>query len=745
MRNLIVNSLNRLGLGKTVGGAVSELKHSRHMKKLAIGLALAAVISAIATYLTIAHSSGPFGPDPEKVLPLILVSLIFLLALAAIVSWKVFELVSARRRGSVGSRLQTRIIIIFSMISIAPTIVIAVFSFILFDRGIQSWFDDRVSTALEESVAVADGYLQEHKENIRADILAMANDLNMQSLALTNNPARFKQTVKAQAALRSLTEAVVFRRSQILAKTDLTFSLLFEMDKLPEDALDRAAKGEVVVLTNQADDRVRALIKLNGFFDTYLLVGRFVDSKVLSHIDMTKSSVDEYQRLKANISRQQIQFSFVFLGVALLFLLAAIWLGISFADHLVTPVSELVAATDKVKSGDLGIRVQEGPENDEIGTLGRAFNRMTGQLQKQRDDLVKVSWQIDERRRFIEAVLSGVSAGVIATDSDKNISLFNPSATGLLAIEPAALHNKKLVDVIPEVAPLLEKAENSDELLLQDEVVIARDNRKSSFLVRIVKEEFSDEIEGYIVTFDDITELLNAQRSAAWSDVARRIAHEIKNPLTPIHLSVERIRQKYGEQIGQDRETFEKYINTITRHLGNVGQIVEEFSNFARMPSPVMKKANICEIIRETVLGQQEVDRSIKYNLQLPDSPVYINGDRGQITQILVNLVKNSIEAIGDRPEEIVQKTKGEISISVDEEKYVTVEIIDNGCGFPDDLLDRITEPYVTTKEKGTGLGLAIVKKVMGDHEGTLLLENITDSGGNITGSKTILSFPTYL
>lgn len=712
----------------------SGARQARVARILAIVLTLASIFSAIATYITITHSSDPMGPRPDEVIGLVLIDLVLLLALAGIITWRLINLWLARKRGSVGSRMQTRILIMFSMVSIVPTIIVAVFSVLFFNYGIQSWFDKRVDTALSESVAVAEGYLAEHKENIRADVLAMANDLNSQAPNLVKDPSRFRQMVITQAALRSLTEAIVFRRSEILAKTELTFSLAFEMEKLPVDVMERADEGEVVVLTNDADDRVRALIKLNNFFDTYLLVGRFVDSKVLSHMETTKGSADEFRRLKGNISNLQIQFSFVFLAVAVLLLFAALWVGIIFTGDLVKPVSLLIRATERVKAGDLTIRVEEGPKNDEVGTLSRAFNRMTGQLQKQRDELVEVNRQIDLRRRIIEAVLSGVTAGVLAVDKHRNITLFNRSALKLLSLQSENMKGAALHNVLPEVSGLLNKIEEKREELIQDEIAIDRAGHKSVLLVRIVSEGFADG--GYIITFDDITELLTAQRSAAWADVARRIAHEVKNPLTPIQLSAERLKKKYRDEIKTDPDVFDKYIDTINRHVGTIGRIIEEFVNFARMPTPVLAMNNIPQIVRDAAFSQEAVNSSIKYSLNLPDEKVMVNCDAGQVTQVLTNLLKNSMEAIEGKGEK-----NGYISITLKKDKNVLIEIEDNGPGFPPDLIGRITEPYVTTREKGTGLGLAIVKKVMSDHGGNLSVANITKNEA-IIGARVVLSFP---
>ena len=463
---------------------------------------------------------------------------------------------------------------------------------------ISSGCSQRVSNALEESVAVAEAYLAEHKEIIKADVLAMANDLSKDSYLLATNPSRFGQLVSAQASLRSLTESVVFQRNKILSRSGLSFALMFELDKISSDYLKRAANGEVVILTSDNDDKVRALVKLDNLFDTYLLVGRFVDSRVVAHTESAKGSVNEYKKLKSDISKLQIKFSFVFIGVALLILLSSVWFGLIIASDLVKPINNLVIATERIKEGDLNIKVDEGPDNDEIGTLGRAFNGMADQLGKQRNQLIEVNRQIDERRRFSEAVLSGVSAGIIALDKNKNVTLFNKSALGLLFIQNnIEIGSSNFKDFFPEIESLIDEADRLMDTV-QKEITITRNQNKSTFMVRVTLQELAERIEGYIITFDDITELKSAERGAAWADVARRIAHEIKNPLTPIHLSAERLRKKYISEIQTDPSFFNKYIDTIIKHVGDIGEMVEEFSEFARMPSPVFSDNDICEIIR---------------------------------------------------------------------------------------------------------------------------------------------------
>ena len=690
-------------------------------------------------YLAITGAKDPLEADQQTVITWALINLILLLALSGVVFYKLTSIWLARKRQSVGSRLQLRIIKRFGLVTLIPTIVVAVFSSLYFHLGVHAWFNEKVGIALNESVQVAESYLTEHKKIISADALAMANDLNRQANILMNNPRVFVKVINTQAALRSLTEAIVFQNDNILAKTTLSFALTFELENLSKETIEAANNGEVVIITNDNEDRVRALIKLPNFFNTYLLVGRPVDSKVLQHVELTKGSATEYQQLRENISKLQITFSVLFAAVALLMLLASIWFGVAVSGDMVAPVAALVKATELVKAGDLSIRLEEGPENDEIGTLSRAFNRMTGQLEKQRNDLVEVNRQIDERRRFIEAVMSGISAGVIALDKEKNITLINKSATTLLKIDGEKIRNENLIKLYPEIGSLINDAEKGEDNSAQGDIIINIGEGEGSFHVKIVAEKFSDQIEGYIVTFDDISMLQSAQRRAAWADVARRIAHEIKNPLTPIQLASERLRKKYLGEISSDKETFEKYIDTISRHVGDIRSMVEEFVQFARMPAPTIVETDFVKVVKDAVFSQEVANPEIEFNMNLPKEKISAPLDKSQISQVLTNLIKNSCEAIESK--EKAKDEKGKIEIKLSETKgRITLTIEDNGSGFPEELLNKITEPYVTTREKGTGLGLAIVKKIIDDHKGKIILENIK-SDKKILGARATVTF----
>ena len=702
-----------------------------HRNEFVVALALAALASGIATYLALT-GAPPFGPHPQTVLSLLNLDLVLLLALCALVAKGLVQVWLERRRGLAGSRLQIRLVGLFSLIAVMPTIIVAVFSYLFFSFGVESWFSDKVRTAISESLAVAEAYLHEHQQAIRADALAMANDLNRDSWKLALNPAELDQVIAAQAALRGLSEAMVFDGSgHVLARSGLSF--VFGSAPVPKEMIARAQEGEVPIITNDRDDRVRALVRLNQFGDTYLYVGRYIEPRVLDYMKATQRAVAQYKRLEGRRSGFQITFALIFMMVAMLFLVAAISLGIHFATQLSDPISRLVTAAERVRGGDLAARVPEGEKDDELATLSRAFNRMTYQIESQQKELIEANRQLDERRRFTETVLSGVSAGVIGLDRLGRIHLPNRSASALLGVDLEQAIGQDLAEVVPEMAGLFAAAERHPSERAQSQVQLVRGSSTRTLLVRIAGERDAGETGGFVVTFDDITELLSAQRKAAWSDIARRIAHEIKNPLTPIQLSAERLRRRYLREIKKDPETFAACTDTIIRHVGDIGRMVDEFSSFARMPAPVLKPEDLTEIVRRAVLLQRTAHPEILFETNLPPAPATTNCDARLAGQALLNILTNAIEAIQARIAETGPSPKGRIRVSLSEDGgRFAVVVEDNGKGLPNQGRERLTEPYVTTRTKGTGLGLAIVKKIMEDHQGELVLEDGEPDGARV-------------
>ena len=706
-------------------------------RKLVVVLMFAAFGMALLTYAVLSGWT-PFGTSEKsvrRVLIFLNIDLVLFLLLGAVVARRLVQLWMERRRGAVGSRLHTRLVVLFSLVAVTPTIIVSVSSAVFFSLGMQSWFSDRVRTALSESNAVAQAYLKEHQQTIRGDILAMARDVTRLTPAAANDSKKFQRFIATQGAIRALSEAVVFNSSgrALASWNEIGFSSFDE--PVPVGALDRARQGETVILKAEAEDRVRALVKLEPYVDVFLYVTRFIDHRVLGHIDRTRTAVRKYEELEGERSSIEITFAMVFILVALLLLLSAIWVGLTFATRLARPISELVNAAEQVRSGDLTARVDEGSGADEVGTLSRAFNRMTEQLAAQRDHLVEANRQLDDRRHFMETVLAGVSSGVIGLDGNGKIKVVNNAAADLSSTKAEDAIGRRLDEMVPESADLLSDALSYRSQPIDGQIVLSNGAQRQTVLVRISPQGGGDDDQGYVVTFDDITELLSAQRKAAWSDVARRIAHEIKNPLTPIQLAAERLRRKYEQEITTDPETFVNCTDTIIRQVGDIGRLVDEFSAFARMPAPVMKSEDIVQLTRNSTILFENAHQDISFVSNFITKSGSISCDARQVGQALTNLLQNAVDAIEGRLSDNAGSAPGAIEIKIGTDVgRIIVAVRDNGIGLPnDDQRDRLTEPYVTTRAKGTGLGLAIVRKIMEDHSGELLLEDHPEDGAVVS------------
>jgi two-component system, NtrC family, nitrogen regulation sensor histidine kinase NtrY len=713
----------------------------RLRNKLAVALIALSFVMGTATYAALRETPF-FANDPNTITVLLSIDLILLVLLGSLITQRVIGIWSRRKKNMAGSKLHVKMVTVFTFLAVAPALIVAAFAAIFFYLGIENWFDKRVSTAINESLEVAQAYLKEHQQNLKADAFYMAMDINRNSFILAENANSFAQYVANQAALRSLTEAIVFDGSgKILARSGLTFSLTFE--PISEDMLEQARRGDVVLLVSENDDRVRALLRLDNFVDTFLFVGRLVDQRVMAHMATTQGAVKQFQEMEASRLNLQIAISLLFIVVALVLLMTAVWFGLNFATRLVSPIGELIATAERVRAGDLSARVSEASQgaDDEIGLLGRAFNRMTTQIESQRGDLVEANHLIDLRRRFTEAILAGVSAGVIGLDKKFNIHLMNISASEIFHLP--ALNNwngRPIIDVLPEIAPLLDTIPKSSSRMVEGQIDIKQSDMPTrTLLVRITTEVQENDVKGYVVTFDDVSELLSAQRKAAWADVARRIAHEIKNPLTPIQLSAERLRRKYIDEIQSDPETFKSCTDTIIRHVDDIGRMVDEFSAFARMPTAVMRPHDIREVCLQVLFLYTNTRADIRFLTNIPRHVIEAICDSRQVAQALTNLLKNAVEAIENREPMATPMPQGEIELTVDySPEVIEIKVRDNGRGLPVEDRHRLTEPYVTTRTKGTGLGLAIVKKIMEDHKGEVLLHD----NGDKPGATVILKWP---
>lgn len=725
----------------------SFMKQARELYRVRGGKALALVSGLLFMALVGLLSQTNFLSDgalpPTHAVRYILIDLSLLVViLAYAVAYRATLLWQRARDGQIGTRLQSRIIVMFSAIAILPTLVVASFSILFFNVGIKNWFDTQVASSLQNSISVATAYIDEHRDAIRNDVVDMAQTLHPQLALLQSSTVGFGDYLTKMAADRKLSEAIVFDRQHTIARSALSFSLMFE--RFPEPVFDRADDGKIAVFGDD-QDKIQAVIKLSSLPEMYLLVVRTVDPQVIEHLHKARATVSEFEQLDNTLAHLQRQFFTVFILVAMLVLLSSLWAGMLLAVRLVEPLRALMIATERVRAGDYTTRVPEGRAEDEIANLGRTFNRMTGQLETQRRDLVEANRLADERRRFTEIVLAGVSAGVLALDAKKNITLHNRSALELL--EHENILHQPIDTIMPEMSELVAQAEKKPDRVAGADVVLAQGERRRTLHIRVAAERFMGRIEGYIVTFDDMTALVSAQRNAAWADVARRIAHEIKNPLTPITLSAERIRKKFGHGVAaEDKESFERYLDTIARHVRDIGRMVEEFVSFARLPASVFREENLVSIIRKSVFSEQTVHPEIKYITTLPDHAVPFAVDETQFGQMLLNLMKNAAEAMGEpsaarsidpkdgSATQLKSSPTKEIHLTLSETAdEITLTLRDTGPGYPLDKIATLTEPYVTTRAKGTGLGLAIVKRSVEEHKGTLVLSNAAEGGAVAT------------
>jgi two-component system nitrogen regulation sensor histidine kinase NtrY len=698
------------------------------------------LISGFATYL-ILNGLTPIPPTHNVVKTVLLINVILILALMVIVAFQLVDLWRARKRQAAGAGLHVRILALFATVAIIPAIILATFATVSLDRVLDGLFSTRVKAIVQNSIDVANTYLQEHGQIIRSELVGMAEQIEGSAKLREENPEAFLKLFSAQATLRNIPVAYLLddQGAAIAAAGD---TKAFAEGKPPAGALERAKEGRVVILGPEFTGGVGAIKKLNNLENVYLYVIRPVRQDVIRHLQKTQANVKDYSELEKR--RADVQFVFVMMYAAITFtlLLAAIWFGLWFAKWLVAPIRKLIGAAQQVSQGNLDVAVDAQAKRGDLGQLGVTFNKMTEDLRKQRAELVNANDELEERRRFIEAVLSGVSAGVLGLDADGVITLANRSAVELLGMSMDSLVGKPLDIAVPEFGALLAQSQRQGKKPMQQNVAVIRDGSERNYAVRVTRESAGEIDDGLVLTFDDVSELVVAQRTSAWADVARRIAHEIKNPLTPIQLSAERIRRKYGDSITQDREIFDRCTDTIIRHVGDIGRMVDEFSSFARMPTPVIEDHDLNELVKEAVILFQMSNSDIAYVMDIPKTPITVQCDRRLVTQAVTNLVKNAGEAIASAQANGVRR-QPRIAVSVRDEGYrALIEVVDNGCGLPKENRHRLIEPYVTTRAKGTGLGLAIVQRITEQHGGALELDDAVAEDGSVQGAVVRIALP---
>ena len=692
---------------------------------MTISLVLLGPALVVATFLLL----GPLGQGSRSVwLRLILLGdFVYVLTVAALVMARVGRMIADRRSQSAGSRLHLRLSAVFVGIALVPTVLVAIFAVLSVNMGLEGWFSDRVRSVVGSSLSAAVAYEGEQREDLDQDTTALAAFLNKaradadwQGRNLTDGDMRLLLSGGQEAIQRGLKEAYLIDGRGDL-KTRGERSYLFGFEPVSAKELAEAGTGETVLIDDWANNELRALVRLEAFPDRFLYISREVDGRLLSLLDETQETVKFYNQLESDRGRILLNFALIYLGFAIILLLAAIWLGLWFAERLSQPVGRLAGAVQRVGAGDLDVQVLEEEGDDEIAMVGRFFNRMTRQLRAQRMALMESHAHTEEQRRLFDSVLSNVTAGVFSLDPDWKVDFVNRAATRLLDLEED-LRGADISAAVPEFSDLLLRLRDGGAAVVQEEIRLTRRGQLESLLVRVSERRNTDGgLEGYVIAFDDVTDLVSAQRMAAWGDVARRIAHEIKNPLTPIALSAERIRRKFQKQV-DDTETLENLTEVIVRQTNDLRRIVDEFSRFARMPEPDRREVDLVRLLRDAVTLQESGQPGVRLTATLPETPILMELDATMISQALTNLLKNAGEAIESQQINSDMDYDPEIRLEVDDEEAdVVIRIMDNGTGWPKDRA-RLFEPYVTTREKGTGLGLPIVKKIIEEHGGSLSL-----------------------
>jgi two-component system nitrogen regulation sensor histidine kinase NtrY len=690
---------------------------------VAVGLAL---FSAFLTFVVLTGLT-PIEPKRDVVYGFLLINAATILVLLGIIAREVWKVVQARRRGSAAARLHIQVVSLFSIIAVLPAVLVAIVANVTIDRGLDRLFSGPTRAVIQNSLIVANAYLHEHAQLIRGDIIGMANDISHARPLFQLDPLSFRQMLTQSAASRNLPGAMVIDKDRHILESAQT-GIQQEFTTPDAEFLKGVNENEPQIAVFIEANYVAAVIRLRGFTDTFLYVARVLDPRVVAQLRQTQASVAEYAALESRKLGIQVAFALMFAVIALTILMASVLIGLNFANRLVAPIRRLMSAANIVSTGDLNVQVPVLKSEGDLAQLGETFNTMTQELRSQRDELVNASELIDSRRRFIEAVLSSASAGIIGVDASGSIGILNRSAEKLIGQAESEVLDHPLSDVLPELDDMMKTAREGTQKLVQGQITINRDGHERNLSVRVSAEQTSQSQDSYIITLDDITELVSAQRTSAWGDVARRIAHEIKNPLTPIQLSAERIRRKFGRTVteAKDKEIFEQCTDTIVRQVDDIRRMVDEFSRFARMPKPVMEGEDVADVVRQAVFLMKVAHPELDIEADVKQDKIPAQFDRRLISQALTNIIKNATEAIEQVPPE--ELGKGRIDVVAQRENDdILIDVIDNGIGLPKVARQRLLEPYVTTRQKGTGLGLAIVGRVLEDHGGRIELKDASD------------------
>lgn len=687
-------------------------------------------VLAVVTYLLL----GPLdtGSRGTALRIILMCDLVYVLLIIGLLFQRIMAIIAQRRRKSAGSQLHLRLTGFFTLMSLVPTITVAVFATISINMGFEAWFSDRVQNVIRVSLDAAQAYEFEQTSGLREDAKSLGRRLEqVKAGQRIEDPGAIRQELDRgqQSIQRGLKEAFVITGDGTLRLRGFR-SYKFDYEMPPPQAFDLAFE-DVHIIRDYENNELRALVALRGFGDQYLYVTREVDGVLLGLLDQTQQTARLYQQLEQDRDLYLFNFGLLYLAFAVLLIVSSALLSLWFAERLSRPIGRLVGAAQRVGDGELETQVVEEEGDDEIARLSVYFNKMTRQLKGQRDRLLENTAQIEERRRLFDSVLSSVTSGVVGLDAQGRVSFVNRSARRLLGWAVGEHKQHHLEVVVPEFSPLFARLKDSGNDSVQDEVKVVRGGRLENLLVRVApRTSEGGALEGYVIAFDDVTDLVAAQRSAAWGDVARRIAHEIKNPLTPIQLSAERIRRKFSPKLATDADDLDRMTQVIVRQTNDLRRIVDEFSKFARMPEAIKQREDIVAILNQAVTLQQAGQPDVAFHIDIPDQVIPLSLDATMISQALTNLIKNAGEAIETLIEKgVSMDLKPAIAISLtDQDTQVSITISDNGIGLPQDRA-KLFEPYVTTRDKGTGLGLPIVKKIIEEHGGVLRLDDAEPIG----------------
>ena len=706
---------------------IFKLNKSNNGVKRSWFLVVASLISGMATYAAMTPSG-----DANKFLILLLLNLdlVLLISLIIIITKRVVNIWSRKKSGQLGAQLHSRVVVMFSLLAAAPAIVVAIFGAIFFTVGIENWFSAQVKNALNKSLSVSEAYFEQGQRQISLDAVDIAgimntsgilNNINNLDIQKENNLKKFLNKLAYE---RNFTEVIIFDKfGNVVAESELSFLFKSERRRALFDLVMETKRPAIDFSTSELDKTISAISPVNFLGNHFIYISKFKDLRVISDINSVKAAVKNYRGVENKKEGLHITFTMVFIVVAVLLMFVAILMGLNFANGLVTPITNLANAAERVSMGDLKVRVPDNNNKDEIADLSKTFNKMTEQLDSQRNDLINTNNELERRIKFTETVLTGVTAGVLGLDKFGKVFLPNRRALDLLYLDKN-INNSYLTDVVPEMSDMFLELKKSNQKIITKEIELIRNKKKIIIITTITAEKNKNKVLGYVVTFDDMTEFFKMQRVAAWSDVARRIAHEIKNPLTPIQLAAERIKRKYKKHITLEPEIFLSCISTIIRQVDGMRKMVNEFSAFARMPVPVFTKVNLTNLVSDIASLSVLSNENIKVNIKVPKTTLYAVVDENQIRQAMQNIISNGINSMIERKNN--NKIKNMLTVELKKVKNnYNISVSDTGIGLPENIKDDLTDPYVTSRKNGTGLGLAIVKKIMEDHNGTLEVKNI--------------------